>query len=53
MSGLNINHVTTYEFIPSMAMSVDEAALRDLIANPEVTSIEQDIPVGPAAPASP
>jgi hypothetical protein len=44
MAGLNIRNVTTYEFIPFVAMTIDEAALRDLIANPEVTSIEQNTP---------
>lgn len=51
MAGLNVHNVTTYEFIPSVAMTVDEPALRDLIANPEVRSIQQDVPVGPVGPA--
>jgi hypothetical protein len=50
MAGLNISNVTTFEFIPFVSMTVDEAALRDLIANPEVTSIEQDTPVAPTRP---
>lgn len=50
MAPFAISNVSRYEFIPFVAMTVDEPALRNLIANPEVQSIEDDTPVSPAAP---
>lgn len=50
MAGFAIGNVNTYETIPFVAMNVDEAALRDLIANPAVHNIEEDRPLDPAAP---
>jgi predicted acylesterase/phospholipase RssA len=52
MAPFAISNVSRYEFIPFVAMTVDEPALRDLIANPEVHSIGADTPIGPAAPGT-
>lgn len=42
LAGLQVANVQSFKYIPFMAMSVDETALKTLISDPAVSSIQQD-----------
>ncbi|MCH7923324.1 MAG: S8 family serine peptidase [Nitrospinae bacterium] len=42
MSGLNITNVKRMQYTPFIAMDVDEEALRYLLSDPEVVSVQED-----------
>lgn len=48
LSGLSVDSVHNFEFIPFTAMTVDAAALQQLESSYDVMSIEEDIALGPA-----
>ena len=48
LSSFSISSVTQFEYIPFMALRVDEAALKALQADPLITSIVEDISFAPA-----
>ena len=45
--GMNATGIKTYQFTPSMAVTVDSAALQSLANNPLATEIIEDIAVPP------
>ena len=47
-----VSSVRPFKFMPYVAMEVDRAALEALAADPEVVSIEQEIPVKPSLAGS-
>ena len=47
LAGHNISNIKQFKHIPYMAMEVDTSALSSLVNNPNVTGIEEDIPVPP------
>lgn len=47
LSKYNVKGIKRFKYMPYMAMEVDPAALKALISNPLVISIEEDAPVPP------
>jgi subtilisin family serine protease len=47
MSAFDTTLISRFEFIPFIALEVDAVALEDLGANPNVISLEEDIPIPP------
>jgi len=43
--GHKLRSVRKYKYTPHIAMKIDSAALDDLIASPDIISVEEDIPV--------
>ena len=49
-AGLKPEAIHKYEYVPYVAMMVDRATLRALVASPNVTSVQEDVASPPAAP---
>jgi hypothetical protein len=47
MAAFNATEVKTFKTMPAVAMQVDEAGLKDLMANSDVERVEPDEPVPP------
>ncbi|MBI5181562.1 MAG: S8 family serine peptidase [Nitrospirae bacterium] len=52
MASHKITSIKKFQYTPGMAMKADAGALDSLIANPEVSYIEEDIPDSPMLPQS-
>ena len=52
MTTQGITNFRKFESIPSLMMEVNEAALKDLLSNPEIAHIEEDVAVPPVLPQS-
>ena len=44
LAGHTVSHVTNYQYVPQIALTVDRAALDALVAHPSVSAIHEDIP---------
>jgi hypothetical protein len=51
LASYNVTDITSFQFIPSMAMVVDASALRAIIDDPAVESIQEDVPSAPSGDA--
>lgn len=47
MTGTGADGVTLFETIPFLALNADAAAMRRLLGDPRVTSVQEDVPVPP------
>ncbi len=47
LSTFSVTQVKRFEYIPFIALEVDQTALTELLNDPNVTSVEEDIPVPP------
>ena len=49
MASFAVTDIKLFNYIPHAAVEVDEAGLRDLMSNPDVIGIQEDVAVPPAS----
>ncbi len=47
MASFSITNVKQFKFVPQVAMDVDAAGVKDLLSNPEVIGISEDVAAPP------
>ena len=48
MTSFGVSDVKQFTFVPQLAMKVNATGLQDLLANPDVTGIWEDMPLAPS-----